>query len=60
MIKADDYQYPLSQCDVPIERRPALEAYRAKRHHWLAWLDTDEHPRDLDCQIGDGLDGCFV
>jgi hypothetical protein len=28
---------------VPQERRAVLEAYRAKRQQWLAWLDTDEH-----------------
>ena len=26
-----DYQFPIAQCDVPVERRPTLEAYRAKR-----------------------------
>jgi hypothetical protein len=39
----DDYRYPLADCDVPPERRAALEAYRAKRRQWLSWLDTDEH-----------------
>src|SRR5450759_712121 len=41
-MKSDDFQYPIAQCDVPQERRAALEAYRAKRSEWLAWLDTDE------------------
>jgi hypothetical protein len=38
-----DYQYPITQCDVPIERRPALESYRTKRKLWLSWIDKDEH-----------------
>jgi hypothetical protein len=42
-MKTADYQYPIEQCDVPPERRSALESYRAKRRTWLAWLDTDEH-----------------
>jgi hypothetical protein len=41
--RTDGYQYSLSQCDVPPERRAALEGYRAKRHQWLGWLETDEH-----------------
>jgi hypothetical protein len=40
---ADDYGYPITQCDVPIERRPALESYRAKRRLWLSWIEKDEH-----------------
>ena len=39
----DDYTYPISQCDVPVERRSALQAYRDKRRLWLSWIDTDEH-----------------
>ena len=42
-MTAKDYQYAIGQCDVPPERRGALEAYRAKRRQWLEWLDTDEH-----------------
>jgi hypothetical protein len=42
-MSAEDYQYAIGQCDVPPERRSALEAYRARRRHWLEWLDTDEH-----------------
>jgi hypothetical protein len=38
-----DYQFSIAQCDVPQERRPALDAYRTKRGQWLAWLNTDEH-----------------
>jgi hypothetical protein len=37
------YEFSIAECDVPQERRPALESYRAKRGQWLAWLDTDEH-----------------
>jgi len=40
---AEDYQYAIGNCDVPPERRSALETYRAKRRQWLEWLDTDEH-----------------
>lgn len=40
---AENYQFPIIQCDVPQERRATLESYRAKRREWLAWLDTDEH-----------------
>jgi hypothetical protein len=40
---ADDYAYPITQCDVPTERRAALQSYRDKRHLWLSWLDKDEH-----------------
>ncbi|MDR6292870.1 hypothetical protein E9232_005415 [Inquilinus ginsengisoli] len=40
---SDDYAYNLAQCDVPVERRPALESYRARRRIWLSWIDTDEH-----------------
>ena len=36
-----DYQFPLSECDVPQERRAALEAYRDKRREWVNWLDED-------------------
>jgi hypothetical protein len=39
----DDYTYSVSQCDVPIERRNALQSYRDKRKLWLSWIDTDEH-----------------
>lgn len=42
-MKTEDYQFPISQCDVPPERRAALESYRAKRITWLSWLDNDEH-----------------
>jgi hypothetical protein len=42
-MKADDYKYPIAQCDVPPERRSQLESYRAKRQQWLTWLDADEH-----------------
>jgi hypothetical protein len=42
-MMAEEYQYAMEQCDVPPERRSALEAYRAKRRQWLEWLDTDEH-----------------
>jgi hypothetical protein len=38
-----EYRYSIAQCDVPPERRAALEAYRAKRRLWLGWLDNDEH-----------------
>jgi hypothetical protein len=38
-----DYSYRITQCDVAVERRPALESYRAKRRLWLSWIDTDEH-----------------
>jgi hypothetical protein len=37
------YSYAISQCDVPIERRRALQSYRDKRRLWLAWISTDEH-----------------
>ena len=39
----DEYAYAITQCDVPIERRPALQSFRDKRGLWLSWLDTDEH-----------------
>jgi hypothetical protein len=39
----NDYAYSVSQCDVPIERRNALQSYRGKRKLWLSWIDTDEH-----------------
>ena len=42
-MKADDYKYPISQCDVPPGRRSQLESYRAKRRQWLTWLDAGEH-----------------
>jgi hypothetical protein len=32
----------LNDCDVPPERHPALEAYRAKRRTWLDWIDKDK------------------
>jgi hypothetical protein len=38
-----NYAYALAQCDVPEERRTALESYRDKRRLWLSWIDTDEH-----------------
>lgn len=37
----DGYRYKIDQCDVPAERRPQLERFRAKRQVWLSWLDTD-------------------
>jgi hypothetical protein len=40
---AGDYAYPITQCDVPTERRAELQSYRDKRHLWLSWLDKDEH-----------------
>jgi hypothetical protein len=39
----NDYDYPIARCDVPPERRPALQAYRDKRRLWLSWIDTDKH-----------------
>lgn len=42
-MKTDDYQFPISPCDVPPERRAALESFRAKRSTWVSWLDKDEH-----------------
>jgi hypothetical protein len=38
-----EYAYPISQCDVPPERRTALDSYRGKRRVWLSWVNTDEH-----------------
>jgi hypothetical protein len=43
IMQSGDYKYSVKQCDVPQERHPALEAFRAKRRQWVAWLDTDEH-----------------
>jgi hypothetical protein len=40
---ADDYTYSITQCDVPPERRTALQSYRDKRRLWLSWIDKDEH-----------------
>jgi len=42
-MKTDDYKYPITQCDVPPERRSQLESYRANRRQWLTWLDADEY-----------------
>jgi hypothetical protein len=39
----NDYAYPIDQCDVPQERRAALQSFRDKRRLWLSWIDTDEH-----------------
>jgi hypothetical protein len=39
----DEYAYTITQCDVPAERRAALDSYRAKRRVWLSWISTDEH-----------------
>jgi hypothetical protein len=39
----DDYAYKLTQCDVPEERRDALQSYRAKRRVWLSWISDDDH-----------------
>lgn len=41
-MKAEVYKYPIHECDVPSERRQALESYRAKRSRWISWLDHDE------------------
>ena len=38
----ETYKYSLDQCDVPKERRSALESYRDKRRDWIAWLDEDK------------------
>lgn len=38
----DAPNFSLTDCDVPPERRPALEAYRTKRRTWLEWIDNDE------------------
>ena len=40
---ADDYTNPIAECDVPPERRAALQSYRDKRKLWLSWIDKDEH-----------------
>jgi hypothetical protein len=40
---ADDYAFTIAQCDVPTERRAALQSYRDKRRLWLSWISTDEH-----------------
>jgi hypothetical protein len=34
-MKSEEYQYTIAQCDVPAERRPVLESYRAKRQQCL-------------------------
>ena len=39
---ANDYAYMITQCDVPPERRAALETYRGKRRLWLSWINEDE------------------
>ncbi len=39
----DLYAHTLTQCDIPPERRSALESYRAKRRLWLSWISSDEH-----------------
>jgi hypothetical protein len=43
MAGDDPYEYPIDQCDVAVESRSALIAFREKRHQWLSWLKTDEH-----------------
>lgn len=40
---SDNLAYTLAQCDVPEERRAALQSYRDKRRLWLSWISTDEH-----------------
>lgn len=40
---AGDYDYTITQCDVPAERHAALQSYRDKRRLWLSWIDKDEH-----------------
>lgn len=40
---SEPYQFKISECDVPLERRSQLEAFRAKRATWVDWLDDDEH-----------------
>jgi hypothetical protein len=40
---ADDYAYPITQCDVATEQHATLQSYRGKRRLWLSWLDKDEH-----------------
>ena len=40
---ADDFAYPITQCDVSTQRHAALQSYRDKRRLWLSWIDTDEH-----------------
>lgn len=42
-MRPADYKYSIAECDVSVERRSALDAFRAKRLIWLSWLDTDEH-----------------
>ena len=39
----DGYACGIDQCDVPRERRNALQRYRDRRRLWLTWLHTDEH-----------------
>jgi hypothetical protein len=36
------YAYSISVCDVPIERRPALQSFRDRRSDWMSWLHTDK------------------
>ena len=44
-MAVDGYMYDVEQCDVPIERRPALRRFRDRRRDWMSWLHTDEvHP----------------
>ena len=38
-----EYKYKIVECDVPAERRSALQSYRDKRRVWLSWISTDEH-----------------
>jgi hypothetical protein len=40
---AEDYAYPINECDVAPERHPGLQSYRDKRRLWLSWIDGDEH-----------------
>jgi hypothetical protein len=39
----NEYAYAITQCDVPVERRGALQSFRDKRRLWVSWLDADEH-----------------
>jgi hypothetical protein len=53
---SNDYSYPVTQCDVPAERRGALQAYRDKRRLWLSWIDSNEHHAIWDVLSSNGLD----
>jgi hypothetical protein len=38
---AEDYSFPITQCDVPLDRHSSLQAFRDERRQLVSFQDED-------------------